>query len=98
MTKPAEYDWQMLNAIAIRMHDRDASLDEILASLRSAGAANPLICLKVLHDALGLSHREAKVAAFTSPVWSDAKVAHDQLEADIEAVIHARSPHDIHRR
>jgi ribosomal protein L7/L12 len=97
MTEPTNYDWTLLRAIADRALARDAPLDELLAELRAAGAS-PIASIKLLHDSRGLSVGEAKLAVFTSPVWSDAKAAHDQLEADVEEALGPGVSRDIGQR
>jgi hypothetical protein len=76
------FDYAYLDAVAGEVERSGGTMDEVLASLRQAGAS-PLASMKVLHDLRGIGLRDAKRIVWGSPIWADLLPAYERLEADI---------------
>jgi hypothetical protein len=79
------YDIPALDAIAREVERRGGTTDEVLASLRDAGAS-PIASMQVLCEIRGISVGDAKRVVWSSPIWSDRLPAQVQLERDVLAV------------
>ena len=79
------YDFAALDAIAGDVERRGGTTDEVLVTLRRAGAS-PIASMKVLCDIRGIGLGEAKQIVLGSPVWADLLPAQERLEDLLESL------------